>query len=193
MADRTFTEGEAYALVEDAIKRETAAAASRVSELEGENTTLKIANDVLVTEKAAETQRADQAAQALIDYKDGVEQEKARAQLHTERVAAVAEATDLLEMNDERASRIVAMSEEAFASYISDLREVAAKKKSPPPGPDGAKDAEGGDDKNAEEDPKKKKGDIPRESAAFGGATSTAKTAGTVIGVIGAGRALRAG
>ena len=197
MADRTFTEGEAYALVADAVQRETAAAATKISELEA---TLKSANDVLVAEKAAETKRADQAAQALIDFKDGIEQETARVALRTERVAAVAEATDLLEMTDERADRITAMDEAAFASYVSDLREIAAKapKEDPKDDPDAAADAKGGDDKD-EDDAKTKaaeakaKGKIPRESAAFGGTTSTAKSTGTVIGVIGASRALRVG
>jgi hypothetical protein len=198
MADRTFTEGEAYALVDDAVKRETAAAAVRISELEA---TLKSANDVLVAEKAAETQRADQAAQALIDFKDGIEQEKARVALRTERVAAVADATDLLEMTDERAERITDMEEAAFASYVSDLREIAAKappKEDPKNDPDAADDAKGGDDKDEDDaktkaDKAKAKGKIPRESAAFGGTTSTAKSKGTVIGVIGASRALRTG
>ena len=197
MADRTFTEGEAYALVADAVQRETAAAATRISELES---TLKSANDVLVAEKAAETKRADQAAQALIDFKDGIEQETARVALRTERVATVADVTDLLEMTDERADRITAMDEAAFASYVSDLREIAAKapKEDPKDDPDAAADAKGGDDKD-EDDAKTKnvevkvKGKIPRESAAFGGTTSTAKPTGTVIGVIGASRALRVG
>jgi hypothetical protein len=199
MADRTFTEGEAYALVADAVQRETAAAATRISELEA---TLKSANDVLVAEKAAETQRADQAAQALIDFKDGIERETARVALRTERVAAVADATDLLEMTDERAERIVAMDEAAFASYVSDLREIAAK--APPftkkddEDSDAKADAKGGDDKDGDDakdkaDKAKAKGRIPRESAAFGGSTSTAKSQGSVIGVIGASRALRTG
>ena len=197
MADRTFTEGEAYALVDDAVKRETAAL--RVA-ADGREADLKSANDVLVAEVAAEVKRADQAAQELIDFKDGIEQETARVALRTERVAAVADATDLLEMTDERADRITAMEEAAFASYLSDLREIAAKapKEDPKNDPDAAADAKGGDDKD-EDDAKtnnvevKVKGKIPRESAAFGGTTSTAKPKGTVIGVIGAGRSLRAG
>jgi len=200
MADRTFTEGEAYALVEDAIKRETAAAASRVTELEGENLALKNANDVLVTEKAAETQRADQGAQALIDYKDGVEQEKAREALRGDRIAKVAKVASALDMNEERAGRIVAMSDEAFTSYLADLREVAAKappkldKNGKPIDPDAAADAAGGNDKDADDKQKASAttGVIPRQSAAFSGSTNT-KPAGTVVGVIGAQRALRIG
>lgn len=191
MADRTFTEGEAYALVDDGVKRETAARDTRISELEGENTTLKNAHDVLVTEKAAETQRADQAAQALIDYKDGIEQEKAREQLRAERVTAVKEATPFLEMTDERANRIVAMSDEAFTSYVSDLREIAAKSKEDPKSKPGAKPEDDKDDDSKDKDKEKSK-DIPRESAAFGGTTDT-KPAGTVKGLIGASRSLRAG
>lgn len=187
---RTFTEGETYSLIDDGIKRETAARDTRISELEGENTSLKNAKDVLETEKASETQRADQAAQALIDYKDGIEQEKAREELRTSRLATVAEATTLLEMTEERANRIVAMDTEAFDSFVSDLREIAAK--APKPDPDAAADAKGGDD-NDEDDPKKKKGFIPRESAAFGGSTTDAKSAGSVKGLIGASRSLRAG
>jgi hypothetical protein len=193
MPDRTFTEGEAYALVDDAIKRETAALRVAADEREA---ILKSANDVLVAEKAAETQRADQAAQALIDFKDGIEQEKARVALRTERVAAVADATDLLEMTDERAERITDMEEAAFVSYVSDLREIAAKappKEDPKNDPDAAADAKGGDDKDEDDAKAKAKGKIPRESAAFGGSTTTAKSTGTVIGVIGAGRALRVG
>jgi hypothetical protein len=197
MADRTFTEGEAYALVDDAVKRETAAL--RVA-ADGREADLKSANDVLVAEVAAEIKRADQAVQALDDFKDGIEQEKAREALRTERVAAVADATDLLEMTDERSDRITAMDEAAFASYVSDLREVAAKapKEDPKNDPDAKADAKGGDDKD-EDDPKTKnvevkvKGKIPRESAAFGGTTSKTKSTGTVIGVIGASRALRVG
>lgn len=187
---RTFTEGEAYALVADGVTRETAARDTRISELESENTALKNAKDVLETEKAAETQRADQAAQALIDHKDGIEAEKARELLRTSRLATVAEATPWLEMTDERANRIVAMDEEVFTSYVSDLREIAAK--APKPDPDAAADAKGGDDKDA--DDKKKKGGVPRESAAFGGATDTnTKPVGSVKGLLGASRALRAG
>jgi rubrerythrin len=204
MADRTFTEGEAYALVDDGVKRETAARDTRISELEGENTALKNTNDVLTTEKAAETQRADQAAQALIDYKDGIEQEKARAQLRTERVAAVTDATPLLKMTDERADRIVAMDDETFTSYVKDLREIAesaaAGAKCPKCGA-AVFDAKAtkcpkcgaamSDNDGDEKQKANASGDLPRQSAAFGSTTET-QPLGTVKGVIGASRALRA-
>jgi len=193
MPDRTFTEGEHYALVDDAVKRETASATTRISELDKENIELKNANDVLVTEKAAETTRADEAAQALIDFKGNVEQEKAREARRTDRVAEVTKAAPSLEITQERSDRIVAMSDELFTSYLSDLREVAAKKpkldKDGKPIPDAADDGDDDDKKSS-----KGKG-IPRESAAFGGSDSdngngNADT-GTVKHLIGASRALR--
>lgn len=201
MADRTFTEGEAYALVEDGVKRETAVATTRITELESENTALKNKADVLVTEKASETLRADTATQALVDFKDGIEQEKAREVLRTERVAAVADATTLLEMTDERAARIVAMDEEAFASYVTDLREIAAKSPVEDKGKcshEGKCEmADGKCAKGAKDDKKAppfgKAAELPRESAAFGGSIETAKAGGSVKGVIGASRALRTG
>jgi hypothetical protein len=182
MADRTFTEGEHYALVSDAVSRETAAATSRISELEAENLSLKNSHDVLVTEKAAETQRADQAAQALVEFQEQIEQEKAREARRTERLAAVADAAPLLELTDDRSDRIVAMSDEVFESYVSDLREVAAKA----PKPDAA-------EPDADDEKKKKakgKG-VPRESAAFSGTATDTQSVGTVKGLIGASRALR--
>lgn len=192
MPDRTFTEGEHYALVDDAVKRETASATTRISELDKENIELKNANDVLVTEKAAETTRADEAAQALIDFKGNVEQEKAREARRTDRVAEVTKAAPSLEITQERSDRIVAMSDELFTSYLSDLREVAAKKpkldKDGKPIPDAADDGDA-DDKKSKGKP------IPRESAAFGGSDSdngnNNSDTGTVKSLIGASRALR--
>lgn len=159
MADgRTFTEGEAYALVEDAVTRETAAAKSQITELESGKTTLQNRIDVLETEKAAEVQRADAAEKALADYKGEIEQEKAREARRAERVKQVAEASPLLEITDERSDRIVAMTEEVFEGYLADLREVASK------APKGDKDDKG---------KPKGKSDIPRESAAFHGSSDT--------------------
>lgn len=189
MPDRTFTEGEHYALVDDAVKRETASATTRISELDKENIELKNANDVLVTEKAAETTRADEAAQALTNFKGEVEQEKAREARRSDRVAEVTKAAPSLEITDERSDRIVAMSDELFTSYLSDLREVAAKKpkldKDGKPIPD-ANDGDGDD---------KKSKPIPRQAAAFGGSDSdngnNDSDTGTVKSLIGASRALR--
>lgn len=189
MADRTFTEGEHYALVSDAVSRETAAATSRITELEAENLSLKNSHDVLVTEKAAETQRADQAAQALVEFQERIEQEKAREARRAERVAQVAEAAPLLELTQDRSDRIVAMSDEVFESYVSDLREVAAKA---PVKDDSKKDGIAEPDADDEDKKKKAKGKgVPRESAAFSGTATESKDAASVRSLIGAARALR--
>jgi hypothetical protein len=185
MADRNFTEGETYALVEEAVKRETASATTRISELEAQNTELKNAADVLVTEKASEKQRADQAVQALDDFKAQIEQEKAQEARRAERVAKVAEAAPLLEITQDRSDRIVAMADDVFESYLSDLREVAAKA----PKPEEKKDPKKDEKKDAE---KASEGStIPRESAAFAGSADDNKATGTVMGLLGASRALR--
>lgn len=204
MADgRSFTEGEAYALVADNVARETAEAKERVTTLTAENTGLQNRIDVLDTEKAAETVRADLAEKAFTDFKTELETEKAREAKRTERTAQVAEAAPGLEMTDERATRIVAMEDEMFTSYLTDLREVAAKAKAKvkidpktgkpvvdPKGPDDKMPMEPDEDDMKTDGTRNKAsaGDIPRESAAFGGTTTSTKA--SVRGLIGAGRAM---
>ena len=205
MADgRTFTEGEAYALVADNVARETAEAKERNTTLTAENTGLQNRIDVLDTEKAAETVRADLAEKAFTEFKTNLEAETAREAKRTERTAQVAEAAPGLEMTDERATRIVAMEDEIFASYLTDLREVAAKAKvkldkngKPVMDPKTGKAMMADnkmpmepdeDDKTDGTRNKASEGDIPRESAAFGGTTTSTKA--SVRGLIGAGRAM---
>jgi hypothetical protein len=193
MADnpgRTFTEGEAYALVQDNVARETAAATTRIAELETEKTGLQNRLDVLETEKAAEAQRADQAEQAFTEFKEQLEAEKAREAKRAERVAQVAEANPLLEITDERSDRIVAMDQEVFEGYLADLREVAAKA---PKADDKGKDGSDPDEPDADDKKSSKgKGGVPRESAAFRGADAGATTPqGPVTALIGARRGLK--
>lgn len=197
MADgRTFTEGEAYALVADNVARETAEAKERNTTLTAENTGLQNRIDVMETEKAAETARADLAEKAFTEFKANLEAETAREAKRTDRTAQVAEAAPDLEMTDERATRIVAMEDETFASYLTDLREVAAKAKvkiDPKTGkpfavPNVPRDGEEPDADDVNEKTKQKAGAIPRQSAAFHGSTTSTKA--SVKGLIGAGRAM---
>lgn len=184
--ERTFTEGEAYALVADNVARETAAANERVTTLQAENTGLQNRIDVMETEKAAEVERADLAEKAFTDFKTNLEVEKAREEKLADRTVKVAEVAPLLEMTEERSARIVAMDDQIFESYLNDLREVAAKKKDEKK--DDTKDGVDPEEPDADDMPKKK-GAVPRQSAAFGG-TSTTSTKASVKGLIGAGRAL---
>lgn len=173
----TFTSGEAYALVNDAVARETAAANEKVAGLETEKSALQSQIDVLETEKAQAIQRAEAAEKALADDKAEREAAAEREAKRDERIKQVAEANPLLPLKKEdgtdhdRVARIVAMDDESFTNYLADMREVASKAP--------AKDAP-------------KVGELPRESAAFGGDSGADPSSDTasVKGVIGARRAL---
>lgn len=174
---RVFTEGEAYALVQDNVARETAAANEKIGQLEKAHADLQTKVDVLETEKAQEVQRADQAVTELAEFKKSIEDEKARETARAERVAKLAEANPLLEITDERSDRIAAMSDDAFDAYLTDMREVAAKT------------TPATESKPAEST----EGDLPRATAAFSpNPDEKSKPTGTVLGVIGARRALSA-
>lgn len=174
MSDRTFTEGEAYALVADAIARETAAVEARATAAEEQVTTLSNEKDALeLRVTAAET--AKKAAETeLVEFKTGIETQKAQEAKRTERVAAVAAVAPDLKVEGERADRIVAMEDAVFADYVSSLREVAAM------GPHPFKKGDDGKCATcdmAEAAPMHKiaaqkaatEGDLPRQSAAFSG------------------------
>lgn len=175
---RTFTEGEAYALVDDAVKRETAQAQDKITTLQSENTSLQTKVDVLETEKAQLVQRAQTAEQELTDFKASVETEKAQEARKAERLRQVAEANALLDISDEseagkgRQTRIAAMSDDEFTAYLADMREVASK--SEPKGKD-AKPAEDG-------------AKPPRETAAFSGEPGAKTKTGSVVGLFNARR-----
>lgn len=150
---RTFTEGEAYALVDQAVTRETAAAKTEIEGLQSANAELSTKVDVLETEKAAAISRAEAAEQAHADYKAEIEQAAAREAKRDERKRQVAEANPALDLSDSEAGkarleRIVAMDDEVFEGYLGDMREAAsaAGVVTPPPATPGAP---------------------PRESAAF--------------------------
>lgn len=146
---RTFTEGEAYALVTDAVARETAAANAEVEALKATNATLVTERDAMeVRATAAETAKVE-AEQALTSFKEQVETEKANEAKRTTRVAELAKVAPKLDVTQERSDRIVAMEDAAFADYLETLRQVAGEVKT-----EGSTDS---------------KGSLPRESAAFGG------------------------
>jgi chromosome segregation ATPase len=126
---RTFTEGEAYALVADGVQRETAALSTQVETLTSEKSALEtkveLAEAGLATEKAGR----EAAETALADYKTGVETEKAQAARKDGRVAKVREVAKHLKdefFTDERATRWSAMDDEAFTAYTTELAELSA-------------------------------------------------------------------
>lgn len=175
--DRTFSEGEAYALVADGVKRETAELTASVAAKDSKITELSNSLDVVTTEKAAAIERADKADKDLADYKAEVESEKAREALRTTRLAQVAEASPALDVSDAteagkaRAERIVAMADDVFEGYLADLKAVT-------PAQTAAKD-----DKASK---------APRQSAGFSGAAGSTDEAprASVMGVLAARRGL---
>lgn len=183
--ERTFTEGEAYALVEDGVKRETAALTETVGKLEAQVVTLGNEKDALELRATAAEEKAANAEKALDDYKAEVEAQKAAEAKRTERLEKVAEVAPSLVTDDdkgqERADRIVAMADDAFDEYVDGLRQIAAAA--------GDKtDDDKGKGKGAD-------GALPRESAAFKGGKTGEKPNGSestasVKGLFGARRAL---
>ncbi len=167
--ERTFTEGEAYALVADAVARETAEAQDRVAALESENNELKNQIDVLATEKAAAEQVAEATKQEHQEFVDGLERLQAAEAKRSERVEKVKVAAPSLEISAERSNRIVAMSDEAFDEYV-DALEKAHAKSGDEPGSDG------------------KPTGLPRESAGLKGGTPGASAKGTVASLFAARR-----
>ena len=178
MADRTFTEGEAYALVADAVERETAAAKAEAATALEQVTTVSNEKDALLLRATAAEEAKAASDKELVDFKASIETQKAQEAKRSDRVAKLAEVAPQLKIEGERADRIVAMEDGTFADYVESLREVAAM------GPHGFK-AEGDDPAEcavcgkAKDAPMHKvapqkassNGDLPRQSAAFSGST----------------------
>lgn len=127
--ERTFTEGEAYALIADNVQRETAAKTAEIDQLKRENgelaTKLEVADTAHETEKA----RADKAEADLKAIADETERQTAAAALAEGRVAKVKEAGPHLKdefFTPERAARWSLMEEESFDAYVKEVAELAA-------------------------------------------------------------------
>lgn len=183
--ERTFTEGEAYALVEDAVKRETAAVQTQVATLETQVTTLGNEKDALELRAKAAEDKAAEAEKALEDFKSDVESQKAAEARWAEREKTVKEVAPKLELTDERRERITAMADADFEKYLEDIRVVA--------GAAPADDKVGADGKPVAPVTEPPAGGAPpRQSAAFGGGGGPSDKGGTtpVMGLIGARRAL---
>lgn len=182
--DRTFTEGEAYALVADAVERETAAAKTEADELRTQVTSLGNEKDALELRVTAAEDKAADAEKALEDYKTEVDTQKAAEAKRDERLGKVAEvAPTLVEGDDEkvteRCDRIVAMDDESFQEYLDSLAAVAPQKAN-----------ENGSEGKTKVTPTTP---LPRESAAFKGTQPTGdKAKGSVSGLFDARRGMAA-
>jgi hypothetical protein len=141
--ERTFTEAQHFALLTDAVARETASLSTVKEQLEQQVqvestekaalqatvTELETRIDVLDAEKAAAESARDAAVAEFQAYKDA-EAEKAAVQARkTERVAAVKAADSALPeeyFTDARAQRWAEMADDSFAALVADLTEAAS-------------------------------------------------------------------
>lgn len=141
--ERTFTETEHFALLTDAVARESASLSTKVTELEvlvtavnaekaKEVEELRSRLDVLEAEKAAALKQGEEKAAEFEAFKTDLEEKAALEERKATRAAAVKEsASDLDEayFTDDRVAGWAAMSEDAFTSLIADLTEAAAAMK----------------------------------------------------------------
>jgi septal ring factor EnvC (AmiA/AmiB activator) len=128
-AERTFTEGEAYALVADNVQRETASLTASVDQLTSEKAALETEKATLQNQLDVAVAAREKAEQDLADFKESVENEKAVAARTDQRVAKVREVAKHLKdefYTPERAQRWAAMDDDAFDAYVKELAELSA-------------------------------------------------------------------
>ena len=127
--ERQFTESELQAIIADRVGREVASLNATLEEKDAAiaDLTTRLGEQV----QARETAEADAATarQEFADFKAEQERTAELAAKRTERVAAAKEAaphlpTDYFE-DDARIERLVAMSDEGFASYVTELGDHA--------------------------------------------------------------------
>lgn len=136
---RTFTEGEAYAIVADNVQRETASKTEENETLKREKAELQAKLDTAEASAATEKAARETAETALTDERAKAEREKAAAERKDARVAKVRETAAHLKddfFTDERQARFAAMEDTEFDSYIAELAELS-KGVEAPKGTDG--------------------------------------------------------
>jgi hypothetical protein len=167
--ERTFTEAEHFALLTDAVQRETSSLTAEKSQLETTVSELQARVDVLEAEKAAETAAKDQAVSEFEAFKAEIAEKAAVEARKADRVARVKAAAELPDtyFTDDRIQRWAEMADEQFEALVADLAEVAA-----------AAPASSGDGKTV------------TETAAFKGGESPSTPTGSVLGQYFAARGL---
>lgn len=130
MADeRTYSQDEHIAILDDRVKRETADLTAERDQLKSEKAELETKLDVETSARQAAELRATEAEKALEDFKSEVQEREAAAARKEERVTKLREAASHLNdeffKDDARVERIVAMDEGTFEGYLADLSEAA--------------------------------------------------------------------
>lgn len=191
--DPKFTESQHFALLADAVSRETASLTEaktaletekselqeKVTGLESEKSSLQSRIDVLEAEKAAEIASREKAEQDLAQYQADLAELAAVQERMANRVERVQASIDapVEYFTEARAQRWAQMADEEFDALLADLAEHAAAK---------PKAKDDGDDDDTPAFLKKKKADDAekaRETAAFtGGDAPKAPEGGSLFG-----------
>ncbi len=122
--EKSYSETEHFALLADAVRRETAEQASTREGLEAERSALQVKVTTLESELAAAVAGREEAETALADFKAELAEREAAAARESERVDAVRGVAPHLPddyFTAERASTWGAMSDEVFTALISGL------------------------------------------------------------------------
>lgn len=125
---RLLTEDEAYAIVADRVKRESAELTTKVGALETEKADLQAKLDVADAARETAEQAKVAAEKALADYKADQEKQREVAERADDRLKKVREVASHLKdefFTTERKQRWASMEDEAFESYVKELAELA--------------------------------------------------------------------
>ena len=130
MADeRTYSQDEHIAILDDRVKRETADLTAERDQLKSEKAELETKLDVEIANREAAEKRAEEAEKSLEDFKAEIEAREVAEARKDERIGKLREAASHLSedyfKDEARVQRIVAMDEDAFGGFLSDLSEAA--------------------------------------------------------------------
>lgn len=131
MADdnKTYSEDEHIAILADRVARETASLTAERDQLSTEKAELENKLDVTESAKVAAETAKDNAERELAEFKEQVKAREEAAAKKDERLAKAREVAKHLDAaffeDEKRIERIVAMSDELFEGYVSDLASTA--------------------------------------------------------------------
>lgn len=127
--DKTFTEDEHLAVLADRISKETATLQDELDVIKSEKDDLANQLDVETAARTKAEQERDEAQQELETFKTDLQTLKEEGERRDERLDQVKEVAEHLGddflQDEKRVARIVAMDDDAFEGYLTDLRAAA--------------------------------------------------------------------
>ena len=136
---RLLTEDEAYAIAAAEVKREVAQSQEKISELEASLNEKSNEIDASAVREQALKDELEAATKALEDFKAEIVQEREKAERTGARLSRLREVAqsmpDEFFEEESRVSRVIAMSDEDFESYCSDLADVSKAVSASSPAP----------------------------------------------------------